>query len=236
MKFLFILVFTAVILFLFYRKKMREDETYTYSQMMLPAIGTLVISALFLNLAFTVGHSAYSYLFSKKYEATVVAYEDLGDSQMAVVEFKNDQNELLRKSVGYGSSDPIEIGKKIKVSYEKGDRHVKVQSYSQQKVIAGITVFFFLVFGLATVGMVFYVLDKDISFIFTIGVGFVMFIIFPAGMLFFIGVLSWVIWEYYQGRKDDMPIWALGICSLFLTILIPTFFGYLKMLFKKAQT
>ncbi|KIA85449.1 hypothetical protein [Kaistella jeonii] len=235
MMFLSILIFTAVILFLFHQKKRREDETYAYSEMMLPTIATLVISAIFFNLASVVGNSAYSYLFDKKYDATVVAYEDLDESRMAVMEFKNDQNELLRKSVGYGSSDPIEIGKKIKVSYENGDRHVKVQSYSQQKVMVAFTVFFFLVFGLATLGMVLYVLDKDISFIFKIGVGFVMYLIFPAGMLFFIGVLSWVIWEYFQGRRDDMPIWALGICSLFVTILIPAFFGYLKMLFDKGS-
>ena len=228
------LLLTAFILYLFRRKKRREGKDYAYSQMVVPAIATLVISSVSINLTSAVGRFSYSYVLDNKYEATVVDYEDMGGTRMAIVEFRNEANKLVRKLVGYGSSDPIKLGTHIKVSYTEGKRNVKVLSFSEQKFMVGITVFFFFVSGLAMLGLMLYVLDRDISFIFKIGLGFLMFIVFPAGMLFFIGILSWVIWEYLQGRRDDMPIWALGICVLFLTLLIPSFLGYIRMLFNNG--
>lgn len=231
---LFILLFTGVILYLFRQKKIRENKAYADTQLVVPGIAILVVSAIFFNLASTVGRFSYSYVFDSSYDATVVAYEDMSGARMPIVEFRNEENKLIRKPIGYGSSDPIKLGTHIKVSYKEGKKNVKVLSFSEQKVMVGLTTFFFFVSGLAMLGLVLYVLNRDISFIFKIGLGFVMFIVFPAGMLFFIGVLSWVIWEFLQGRRDDMPIWALGICSLFLTLLIPAFLGYIKMLTAKG--
>lgn len=56
-------------------------------------------------------------------------------------------------------------------------------------------------------------------------------IIVPLALLFFMGLLSFVLWEHFTGR-EEFPIWALGGCSVVLTVLIFAFLGYIKMLFE----
>ncbi len=236
---LYTLIFTLVILVLLFLKKRRKGDKVSASSFILPAVIVLFISSMFFFLGGIVGSAVYSYLFSKKYEAKVVKYDYTeGDSDseptaIAIVEFKNDQNKTLQKSIGYGTSYPIEIGKTITVSYKDGDKNVQNLSFGEQKLLAGIALVFFSVFTVAIVATVLYALDRDLSFIWKLVTGFITYFVFPGGMLFFIGILSWVIWEYFQGRKEDMPIWALGICSLFVTLLVPALIGYCKMLFTK---
>nr|WP_314495139.1 hypothetical protein [uncultured Chryseobacterium sp.] len=233
------LIFTLIILVLLFLKKRRNGEKVSVVYFILPTLVVLLISSMFFFLGDIVGSTAYSYLFSKKYEAKVVKYDytegdaDSGPNAIAVVEFKNDQNKTIQKSIGYGTSTPIEIGKTIKVSYQEGEKEVRNLSFGEQKLLTGIVLVFFLFFTVALVAVVFYALDRDLAWIWKLVAGLITYIVFPGAMLFFIGILSWVIWEYFQGRKDDMPIWALGICSLFVTLLIPALIGYFKMLFTR---
>lgn len=200
-------------------------------------MATLFIVGMFIFLAEIVATYSYAYCFGEKYRAKVVKYNDTNRSSdsegtnIAVVEFKNDKNQTIQKPLGYGTSIPIELGKTIIISYENGDKHVKNLCFFEQKTITGLVIFFFAAFTLALLGIVLYVLGRDISFIWKIAGGFFMYIVFPGGMLFFIIALSWAIWEYFEGKKDDMPIWALGVCSLFVTLLIPAFIDYICMLF-----
>lgn len=233
------LIFTAIIVVLLILKK--KGANISITRLILPTLATLVISGLFFFLAGIVGQSAYAYLFEKKYDAKVVKYDYTdGDSEsdavpIAIVEFKNDQNQTIQKSIGYGTSHPIELGKTIKISYKEGDKYIKNMDFWEQKLIVSIVLLFFFIFTIAIVGITLYALNLDISFIWTIVMGFMMYIVFPGAILFFIIVLSWVIWEYFQGKRDDIPIWALGICSLFVIFLIPALIGYLKMLFEKEN-
>ncbi|ANF51298.1 hypothetical protein A0O34_12605 [Chryseobacterium glaciei] len=235
------LIFTAIIIILIVIKKKKAGANISITGLILPMLATLVISGMFFFLAGIVGQSAYAYFFEKKYDAKVVRYEYTdGDSEsdavpIAIVEFKNDKNQTIQKSIGYGASHPIELGKTIKVSYKEGDKYIKNMSFWEQKLIVSLVLIFFFIFTIAIAGITLYALNRDISFIWTIVMGFMMYIVFPGAMLFFIIVLSWVIWEYFQGKRDDMPIWALGICSLFVTFLIPALFGYFKMLFEKEN-
>ncbi|WP_435524777.1 hypothetical protein [Chryseobacterium indoltheticum] len=196
---------------------------------------------MFIFLTEIVGTYTYAYFFGEKYHAKVVKYDytegdsDSEPTRIAIVEFKNKDNQTIQKSLGYSTSIPVELGKTILISYDEGDKNVKNLSFFEQKTISGLVIFFFAVFALAFTGILFYVLGRDISFIWRILMGFMMYIIFPCAMLFFIIVLSWVIWEYFEGRRDDMPIWALGICSLFVTLLIPALVSYFKMLFDKKN-
>lgn len=236
------LIFTVIIVILLVLKKKKAAENISINGLILPTVATLVISGMFFFLAGIVGQSAYAYFFEKKYDAKVVKYDYTeGDSEseptpIAVVEFKNDRNQIIQKSIGYGTSHPVELGKTIKISYKEGDKNIKNMSFWEQKLIVSLVLFFFFIFTIATLGITFYVLGRDISFIWKIAMGFMMYIVFPGAMLFFIIVLSWVIWEYFQGKRDDTPIWALGICSLFVTFLIPALLGYFKILFEKGST
>lgn len=235
------LIYTVIIIILLFQKKKKARENISITRFILPTLVILFISSMFFYLAGIVGQSAYAYLFEKKYDAKVVKYDYTdGDSDsdsvpIAVVEFKNDHNQTIQKPVSYGTSYPIELGKTIKVSYKEGDKKIKNMSFWEQKLIVSIILLFFSIFTIAIVGITLYAFNRDISFIWTIIMGFVMYLVFPGAMLFFIIILSWVIWEYFQGKRDDMPIWALGICSLFVTILIPSLLGYFKMLFEKGN-
>jgi hypothetical protein len=153
-----------------------------------------------------------------------------------VVEFKDRNHLLIKKPLNYGGSDPVEIGRVITIGYENGDKSVTNLSFGTQKLVVGAVLLFLFVLGLAVTAIFLHALGRDYSVVIRIALGFVMSVVFPLAMLFFIGVMSWVIWEYFQGKREDMPIWALGICSLFVTILIPAFFGYLKMLFSKDKS
>lgn len=222
------LIFTAIIVVLLIIKKKKTGANISITRLILPTLAILVISGMFFFLAGIVGQSAYAYFFEKKYDAKVVRYEYTdGDSEsdpvpIAIVEFKNDKNQTIQKSIGYGASHPIELGKTIKVSYKEGDKYIKNMSFWEQKLIVSLILVFFFIFTIAIVGITLYALNRDISFIWTIVMGFMMYIVFPGAMLFFIIVLSWV-------------IWALGICSLFVTILIPALIGYCKTLFEKEN-
>ena len=236
------LIFTACILLLNYRKKKLKNDGKPVSiiSFIYPGIVVYVVSSLFFGLVSIAFSPVIKFFSGPKYEARVVAHEIMDSSDgdntyTAVVEFKNDKNQLIKKPLNYGSSHPVEIGKTITISYKNGDKSVANLSFGTQKLIIFIVALFLFVLGLAMAWITLYSLGWDTSIVFSIGLGFVIYFVFPAGMLFFIGVMSWVIWEYFQGRRDDMPIWALGICSLFVTILIPSFFGYMKMLFTRER-
>lgn len=236
------LIFTVFILVANYRRKKLKNNGAPVSigSFIYPGIVVYVVSSLFFGLV-SIAVSPVIYFFSApQYEARVVAHEVMDSSDgegtyTAVVTFKDDKNQLLRKPLNYGSSHPVEIGKTITIGYKNGDHNVTNLSFGTQKLIVFIVVLLLFVLGLPMAWITLYSLGWDTSVIFQIGLGFVIYLVFPAGMLFFIGILSWVIWEYFQGRKDDMPIWALGICSLFVTILIPAFLGYMKMLFTRER-
>ncbi|MCW3168593.1 hypothetical protein OMO38_08635 [Chryseobacterium sp. 09-1422] len=238
---MYTIIFTTVILVLLYFKKRRKKQEISVKVFILPAIMILFVSSIFFFLGGRIVSTLYSSIFDKKYDAKVVKYDytdgdsDSAPAAIAVVEFKNDKNQTLQKSIGYGTSHPVEIGKTIKISYHEGDRNVKNLSFSEMKLLIGIVSVFFTVFTIAMIAVIMHVLDRDLSVIWKIVGGIFIYLVIPGGMLFFIVALSWVMWEYLQGRKDDTPIWALGVCSLFVTLQIPALLGYFKMLFEKKS-
>ncbi|WP_131368606.1 hypothetical protein [Chryseobacterium soli] len=234
------LIFTLFILFMNYRRKSQHDETVSLASFIFPGIVVYAISSLFFGLIAMISSPVISLLSEPKYEAKVVGYEtmessDSDETRVAVVEFKNDKNQLIKKPLNYGSSDPVDMGKIITIGYKDGNQSVTNLSFGTQKLIIFMVALFLFVLGLAMTWILLYSLGKDYSIVFRIGMGFVGYLVFPAAMLFFIGAMSWAIWEYFQGKRNDMPIWALGICSLFVTLLIPAFLGYMKMLFSKEK-
>lgn len=236
------LIFTAFILLVNYRKKrLRNDGTpVSPVSFIYPGIVVYVVSMLFFGLVSIAVSPVIHFFSGPKYEARVIAHEIMESSDgdgtyTAIVEFKNDKNEWIRKPLNYGSSHPVEIGKTITISYQNGDHNVTNLSFGTQKLIVFIVALFLFILGLAMAWITLYSMGWDTSVILRIGLGFVLYFVFPAGMLFFIGVMSWVIWEYYQGKRDDTPVWVLGICSLFITLLIPSFLGYIKMLFTREK-
>ncbi|MFC6268273.1 hypothetical protein [Frigoriflavimonas asaccharolytica] len=150
-----------------------------------------------------------------------------------MVEFKNEHNQLLKKSTGYGTSHPIEIGKKIDVTYKEGSEYVRVMNFGEMKLMGSIVLFFFFVAAIGIVAIVLYVFDKDISFVGVLAFGFVIYVVFPLGMLSLLLILSKVILDYFSGIKDDISIFALGMCIFFVITIFFILIGYVNMLFGK---
>lgn len=228
------LIFTLFILIVLYVRK-KETSKFSFGTLLFSGGVIWFISFFFFWLSGLIGSSVYAYFYEKNYDAKVVSHQSLDDTKKAVVEFKNDQHKTITLPLNYGSSDPIAIGTALKVSYKEGDQQVKNLSFWKDKTTTFIVLIFFVVFAFAVLGITLYAFGRDISFIWKTIIGFVLYILFPAAMLGFIVVMSWVIWEYFEGKRDDTPIWALGICSLFVTILIPALIGYIKMLFSKEN-
>jgi len=229
---MYALIFTLFILIVLYLRK-KENPGFSFKNLLFSGLIVWVISLLFFWLAGIIGSTVYAYCYEKNYDAKVVSHQAIDDTKKAIVEFKNDENNTIKLPLNYSSSHPIAIGTLLKVSYKNGDYQVKNLSFWEDKTITSIVLIFFLIFAFAIVGITLYAFGRDISFIWKIVLGFVLYILFPAAMIGFIVVMSWVIWEYFDGKRDDTPIWVLGICSLFITILVPALIGYIKMLFSE---
>lgn len=236
---MYALIFTFAILVLLYFKKKRKGKLFTIAEFFLPALSALLIAGMFFSLGKIISNYTYDYFFEKKYDAKVVEYDYTdGDSEsdsvpIAVVEFKNERNQLLKKSTGYGTSLPIEIGKTITVTYKEGSEVVRVMNFGEMKLIASIVLFFFLVAAIGIVAIVLYVLDKDISFVGVLAFAFVIYAVFPMGMLSLLIILSKVIIDYFTGKQDDISIFALGMCFFFVIMIFFSLIGYMNMLFGK---
>jgi len=48
----------------------------------------------------------------------------------------------------------------------------------------------------------------------------------------FLVLFFWVLWRYFMGI-EDYPLWVIGICSFFATVLIPAIIGYFKNILEK---
>lgn len=232
------LVFTAFVLFMNYMKKRSKNEKISVPVIGFQGIIVYALFTLFLGLISISYSSIHSLLFDTKYKARVVEHEIVSSDEntfLPVVEFKDKTNQLIKKPLNYGGSDPVEIGKTITIGYKDGDEDVTNLSFRTQKLAVSAIVLFLFVLGLANAAIFLHALGRDYTIVLRIALGFVIYVVFPLAMLFFIGAMSWVIWEYFQGKRDDMPVWALGVCSLFVTILIPAFLGYMKMIFSKDK-
>lgn len=235
-------IFTAIILILFVLKKKEKHENISINSIVLKSVVTLCVTGIFIFLSEIIGTYTYDYFFAKKYNAKVVKYEytdgdsDSGPVPIAIVEFKNDKNKILQKSTGYGTSHPIEIGKTIQVSYNEGDKYVRNLTFSEMKLMVFFVLFFFGIFSIIFVAVIMNALGKDLSVIWQLVSIILSYIVFPSFLLLFIVILSQVIWEYFYGKKNDIPILGLLISGVFLIILVTLFLGYVANRIGKLKT
>jgi hypothetical protein len=232
---IYALIFTLLIVFKLYQKQRKKNSSTLLSSLIFRGFIIGFVSFFFFILGEIIISTAYSYVFDKKYKAKVISYNPVDDTQRPVVEFKDDQSRTIQLPLGHSVNNPKVIGTVIQVSYKEGDKDVRNLSFGEDKLLAGILLACFFILSLAILGITLYTFDRDISFIWKIIGGIFAYLIIPGAMLGFIIAFCWAIWEYFQGKRDDMPIWALGVCSLFTTLLIPALLGYLKLLLGKKD-
>jgi len=237
--FTFTILFTLTILLFLLFKKRKKNEKINFNKLILITLCVLLLSKIFFFLFGTITSFATAYFFEKKYEAKVVKYEYTdGDSEseptkIAIVEFKNEQNKIVQKSIGYGTSHPIEIGKTIKITYKEGDKYFTNMNLGEQKLIVSIVVIFFVIFAMMMVVITLYSLDKDLYLIYKTAAKATFYFIIPTLILSLLYAIISSIWESYQGKSNEISIWALGFCCFFCLTLISVLIGYFRILFKK---
>jgi hypothetical protein len=74
------------------------------------------VSFFFFILGEIIISTAYSYVFDKKYKAKVISYNPVDDTQIPVVEFKDDQSRTIQLPLGHSVNNPKAIGTVIQVS------------------------------------------------------------------------------------------------------------------------
>lgn len=92
---------------------------------------------------------------------------------------------------------------------------------------------FGILLNLAWLAITFYAFGMDLELIKQLAWGFLMYVIFPGAMLFFIGALSWVIYQGIMNPSEDIPWWGVIVAGFFDLILILVLPVYIKMTLKK---
>lgn len=190
------IIFTLIILLLLFLKKRKKGEKIDFYTFLWATLGTLLISGVFFFLSGRIVSFANAFLFDKKYEAKVVKYDYTdGDSEspptrITIVEFKNEQNKTIQKSIGYGTSHPIEIGKTITITYKEGDKYFTNMNLGEQKLIVSFVVVFFIIFTIGMIIITLFALDKDLYLILKIAKDFVKYFIIPGALLSLLYPLS----------------------------------------------
>ncbi|WP_292008410.1 hypothetical protein [Chryseobacterium sp.] len=225
------ILFTLILLLLNYRRRCSEEDkgiffwlTFLYRGILV-FVFSLCFSAIFLGVISAINTPIYT--------AKVVSQIGISDEKSTniQIEFKDRNNQLITKTLKYNRDAPPKIGKTIKITYKEGD---DVKTLQTARITIGIFSVFALILGIAWLFTVLYSLGQDYSFITKILVILTLFIVVPAAILIFIGILGWILWEYYEGRKD-LPQIAIGLCSIFITVLILAFLGYFKLLFGNKE-
>ncbi len=233
------IIYPVILIGIYYFRKKKEGKETKIISLIYPFIIVFAVCSLFFSLAgIFIAKPVFSYFLNEKYQAVVVGSQPMGDSDseavQAVVEFTDKHGNKIKKPLNYGSSIIIPIGRTLTIAYQDGDKSVSnlsIGSQIPQLLIAGI---FFVILGAVVLFMTNIAIGRSNQSIIDIALQFLVYLVFPLGILFFICALSYTMWRYFTGEKD-YPIWVLGICSLFVTLLIPAFFGYIKMLFLKDK-
>ncbi|WP_292008409.1 hypothetical protein [Chryseobacterium sp.] len=228
-------IFTFILLYLHHlrtnKNTKKDKEPFSLIPYIYPAIVSYVVSLCFLVILI----GFINILNSPSYTAKVIdqhIWDPNEKLHTALIEFKDKDNRINQKILEYNEETQLMQGETVKIYFQnKADT---AHTADSKIITLGIFGTFLFILGILLLWAILYALGKDYSFIIKMGLTFLLYLVLPAGMLFFIGVFGWLLWEYFEGRKD-LPIAVIGMCSIFITVLIPAFFGYLKMLFKNKE-
>lgn len=149
-----------------------------------------------------------------------------------IVEFRDDRGNAVHLKSDVASSSPENIGATLTVGYRPG--MTKVVAFSMGKyILVGGGAVMLLVLLYCSVAAIAYAMGAPMKKLTQLGVNLIMFFLIPVAMLAFIAGLGYAVIAYFKGDKPDMPLWALAICIFFLLVLLPSFYGYVRLLFSR---
>lgn len=151
-----------------------------------------------------------------------------------VLKFVDNQGKEHELKSDLSSSAKETIGSTLTIGYKDGMSKAEVISTTKYFMLLGLgTMMFVLVYALV-LGVV-YSFGWSTAFVLRIGAGFLMYFLFPAGMmLLFWGCAYHGLYKHFSGQRHDMPVWAIIVCSIFSLVLFLALIGYLRMLMGKT--
>lgn len=178
-----------------------------------------------------------------RYEARVVdysAYESKNSDNrrvtmyQPVVVFTTADGQQQRMKTDISSSGKKEPGAYITVLYQPGMDTAEELSGSKYVLIGGACMGLLLMGYLLIAGIA-YAMGRSMRPFLKVGMGLLLYLVFPVGMLFLLGGISYALFRYFTGQKPDMPLWAVVLCCFFAFILFFAFIGYIRTLTSRGR-
>lgn len=228
---------------LLYRKLKRKNPDFSLVSIIYSGMVIFTLSFLFMGIVSIMFSYSGDLISLPTYEATIVDFKskaeynsDRGGSMTMhtpKVRFLVDDETIELYTNSSSEATPV-IGKTVKVKYTPERDTVTEAGWKTLLMVGSIVLIFFFMLGYTIVYAFFYVLDRSRDGLNKVGLFVLTAILIPGVLLFFIVVLGWVLIQYFMGEKD-VPLWALAVCSIFVTILIPSLIGYIKMQFSNKK-
>lgn len=205
-----------------------------------------IVLSLTAGLSGMLGTFVYHAFTLPRYQARVVDHEsyvsesrDNGRTRrttmyrpIVVFRDQNGQERQLKSDVA--SSSPETTGATLTIGYKPGMESVEAFTSGKYLLIGGGSVMLLILAYFSIAGIA-YASGAPMQRLSRAGIHILLFLLIPLAMLGFIAGLGYAVIAYFKGDKPDMPMWALAICIFFLLVLLPAFYGYVRMLAGKQR-
>lgn len=133
------------------------------------------------------------------------------------------------------SSSPEKPGTTLTVGYRPGMSRAEEFSTAKYLLMGGAGVMLVLLWYV-TIGGILYAFGGKVKAYAAFGLKGLLYVIFPLAMLFLFCGMGYAVVEYFMGRRPDMPVWAVVICTFFCVMLLLGGWGYMRSLIRKPRT
>ena len=195
--------------------------------------GMLLLILVMTAMAMT--ENIYSILTKPRYEAIVVDYHSHRETESyrdannrsstreimmhtPVVQFKGPADTMVVIESDISSSGKPTIGAAMTVVYNSGDKNAQEYSFSSALLMGVSFVVMFIIAVLIT-GAAKYALGHSMSAYYEFAWAFGLRFLLPFMMLGFLVGMGTALWGYFNGNKDDLPLWAMLLCCFFCVVL-----------------
>ncbi|SHE75600.1 hypothetical protein [Pedobacter caeni] len=208
------------------------------------ALIVFILLSLSLSLGNFLGRFVAKTIRLPKYEAKIVDYTTHQSSGSGgrrsstmftpVVSFTTHKGIPLKIATDISSGGRPVTGELITIGYEEGMTTAEEFTGSKYLLIGGACTMLLIMGYFCIVGIA-YAMGAEMRVYFSIGINLLLYVIFPIGLMFFLGAVGYALFLYFTGQKPNMPGWAVGVCIFFLIMLFLGFISYLQMLYKRIS-
>ncbi|MDO3664292.1 xanthine permease [Acinetobacter higginsii] len=239
-----ILCVWSFVLTKFWLKRLAKNRDSSKFEFAYLFVVVFSISSLFFPFTYWVSQAVYGLATKPSYDATIVSYTsewvdtERTDSNgrkyktqtlmhTAQVQFKDNQNRTLVLDNSVRSGDVPVVGDHIQVVYETGDHSAQEKSWRTGLLFAA-TLFMLFIMGYILVMIIAYALNRNMEPYKAFANVLIFRITLPLGTMAMFGMLSYSVFAYFfLGNPQNIPIWAIAMCSFFALCLLPLIYHIL---------